>query len=424
MTRRLLLALLLFTWLAGPAVAEPQASAELRAAGERVVRLLRGGEAPQALFTPTFLAQVPEAQVRAIAQQLGAQYGAARRLAGIDAQSAVAGVLHIETERAVLHMSIVIEPAAPHRISGLLLAGADLRGDDMDAILAEVRGLPGRTGLAVARLGDGAPSLTASLEAERPLAIGSAFKLWILAELCRQVQAGERRWSDVVPLDRRSSPSGTLYSWPEGAPITLHSLAALMISQSDNTATDILLRVAGRENVERMMTTIGVGATARNRPLLSTLELFAIKSAAAPAFNAWQQADEAGRRQILARDYAEGARIDGSRFTGSPLRIDSVEWFASPADLVRTLDWLRRHGDETSHAILAINPGLGGPARSAHAYLGYKGGSEPGVLNLSWLIRTRAGSWYAVTGTWNNDAAPLDEARFTGLMARAIQLVR
>ena len=64
--------------------------------------------------------------------------------------------------------------------------------------------MPGQTSFAVARLGDGAPALTAGLEPDRPLAIGSTFKLFILAELSRQVRAGQRRWSDVVPLDRRS----------------------------------------------------------------------------------------------------------------------------------------------------------------------------------------------------------------------------
>ena len=40
-----------------------------------------------------------------------------------------------------------------------------------------------------------------------------------------------------------------------------------------------------------------------------------------------------------------------------------------------------------------------------------KGGSEPGVLNLTWLVRNRAGTWHVVTGSWNNPAAPLEEHR-------------
>ncbi len=388
MTKRWFLALLLLIGLAAPAAAQPQPSAELRGGAERVVALLRGQAEPAQVFAPAFLAQVPEAQIRTIAQQLGAQYGAVRGLGTVTARSAQLGTMDVEFERATVHMNLTVEPQPPHRVSGLLITGADVRGDSLEALIAELRALPGQASVAVARLGDGAPASLASIEPDRPLAIGSTFKLWILAELSRQVAAGQRRWSDVVTLDRRSMPGGTVHNWPRGAPVTLHTLAALMISQSDNSATDILLQLAGRDNVERMTATIGVRPDPRNRPLLSTLELAALKTGPTAALNAWQQGDEGSRRQMLATRYAnvDAAAVDVARFSGNPMAIDSIEWFASAADLVRTMDWLRRHGDETARGIMAINPALGAQLRGEFAYVGYKGGSEPGVLNLTWLV--------------------------------------
>lgn len=426
MVRKLLLVLVLFV-VARPVPAQAQeASPELRNRAEQVVAMLRGEADPAEMFSAAFLAQVPATQLRTISGQLTAQYGAPQSVEGIDVRSATAGTLRLGMARAVLRMDIQIEPNAPHRISGLLVTGADMRGDSLEAVLTEVRALPGQTSVAVARLGDGAPTLLAGHEAARPLAIGSTFKLWILAELSRQVQAGERSWSDVVTLDRRSIPSGTLQNWPRGAPVTLHTLAALMISVSDNTATDILLRTLGRENVERTMGRIGVEAAARNRPFLSTLEMAAIKTSGAEAATAWRNADEAGRRRLLESAYADLAaeRIDLGFFTGNPILIDSVEWFASANDLVRTMDWLRRTGDETAHQILSINPAVGAALRGELAYVGFKGGSEPGVINLTWLVRNRAGAWHVVTGSWNNPAAPVEESRFVGLMSRAIQQLR
>ena len=411
--------------LSGPAAAQ-DASPALRGRAEQVVALVRGEGDPNEMFTPAFLAQVPVAQIRAISQQFAAQYGAVRGLGRIAAQAPQAAAADIEFERATVHMNIAVEPQPPGRISGLLFTGADMRGDSFDAVMTETRALPGQTTIAVARLGDGAPIMLAGLEPERPLAIGSAFKLWILAELSRQVRAGERRWSDVVTLDRRSIPGGTLQSWPQGSPVTLHTLASLMISISDNTAADMLLHTLGRDRVERMMAAIGVAAAARNRPLLSTLELSAIKTGPAPALNLWLQADEAGRRRLLASSYADidAGTVNIARFSGNPLNIDAVEWFASASDMARTMDWLRREGDDTARAILAINTGVGAQLRGELAYVGYKGGSEPGVLNLTWLVRNRAGVWHVVTGSWNNPAAPVEEARFIALMARAVQLVR
>jgi beta-lactamase class A len=425
--QRMLLALIALIGLALsalPAAAQQAPSAQLQARADQVVALLRGQGDPAEMFTPAFLAEVPPAQLRTIAQQLASQYGAVQALERLDAASPQAGVMHVTLERATLHIQILVEPQAPNRIGGLLVTGADMRGDSLAAIVGEIRALPGQATIGVARLGEGAPEMLASLEPDRPLAIGSAFKLFILAELSRQIGAGERRWSDVVPLDRRSIPSGMLQTWPRGAPVTLHTLASLMISVSDNTAADVLLHALGRDSVERMMTRIGIGAAGRNRPLLSTLELAAIKTAPAPALNLWRQADEAGRRRLLA-DYAQAdaSRIEIARFTGNPLNLD-VEWFASASDMVRTMDWLRRNGDDGTRAILAINPGLGPQLRGELGFVGYKGGSEPGVLNLTWLVRNRAGIWHVVTGSWNNPAAPLEEQRFIGLLARAVQIVR
>ena len=246
-----------------------------------------------------------------------------------------------------------------------------------------------------------------------------------LGELSRQVQAGQRHWSDVVNVDRSSIGGGTVAGFPRGAPITLHTLASLMISISDNTATDILLHVVGRENVERMMAAMGVRDPARNRPLLSTLELGLLKAAPATSLALWQQADEATRRQILANDYAatDASRIDIALFAGNPVRIETIEWFASASDFVRVMDWLRLHADDTAKAILAISGGLPQQARAALRYAGFKGGSEPGVANLTYLVQTRSGVWYALSTGWNNPAAPVDANRLAGLAARAIQLL-
>lgn len=431
MPRRLLFALLML--FAAPVLAQPpagtppqQPSAALRTGADRVVALLKGEAQPAEVFNAAFLAVVPAAQMQAAGAQLAAQYGPLQDLAGIDATSPISGTMHVRFERATVHLNIAVEPAPPHHVQGLQLAGADMVDDTMEAVLAELRALPGQVSFAVARLGGPAPVITAGLEPDRALAVGSTFKLVILAELSRQVQAGQRRWRDVVPIDRFSFAGGTLYSWPRGAPVTLHTLASLMISISDNTATDILLHALGRENVERMLTRMGLSDPARNRPFISTLEAAALKTAPEAAFDAWRRADEAGRRRLLARDYAltDASRLDAGLFAGGPQRIDSVEWFFSPADLARVMDWLRTNADDEARAVMAISAGLPARARGAQAYVGFKGGSEPGVISLTYLIRTQAGGWHVVSAGWNNPAAPVDEARFAALMARVVQMLR
>jgi beta-lactamase class A len=414
------------------ATAQPPASApvsqELRQAAESVVNMLRGTATNLGtIFTPAFLAQVPEAQINQISAALDQQHGAVQGLESVHPRSAIAGTIRIRTERSVLVMDLGIEPQAPHRIAQLLVTGVEpIGGDSLAAIVGELQALPGQVNFAVARLDDSGPTLLASHHPDQALAIGSTFKLIILGEISRQVRSGRLRWDQVVPLERHSLPSGLLQDWPLGSPVTVHTLAGLMISRSDNTATDALLRLAGRDNVERMMATMGMRSAARNRPFLTTIEAFQLKAEDAPVIAQWRSADEAARRRMLRERYEQGgAAIDLARLeAGVPMAIDTVEWFASAADLTRVMDWLRRNGDETAHAILAISPGMPRPAAAPYSYIGFKGGSEPGVINVTWLVRNNVGVWRVVTGSWNNPAAPIDEGRFIGLVGRALPLVR
>ena len=424
MKRILLAAIGLLILALAPRAYAQSASPNLTARANQIASLFRGDANLEDMFAPEFLAAVPAAQLQAVSAQLLAQYGPIQSIARVEPVTATQAVVTAEFERATVRFNLAVQPQAPHRIIGLFVAGAEMRGDSLAAVAAEIRALPGEPNFAVARLGDAAPAMLSAHEADRPLAVGSAFKLFILAELSRQVRAGERRWSDVVPLSRRSLPSGFLQTWPQEAPITVHSLAALMISQSDNTATDTLLALVGRENVERLLPTLGVEAAARNRPFLSTLEAFVLKTSADAERRAWIGGSEAQRRQILSGRLrtVTPADADLARLAGTPLDIDGIEWFASAADLVRTVDWLRRNGDDTARAILAINPGL--PSAEGLAYVGFKGGSEPGVINLTYLVRNRAGEWHAVTGSWNNPAAVVDEGQFATLLQRAVALVR
>jgi len=59
--------------------------------------------------------------------------------------------------------------------------------------------------------------------------------------------------------------------------------------------------------------------------------------------------------------------------------------------------------------LMGINPGIADPGQWAH--VAYKGGSEPGVLNLTTQVVGKSGKTYCVSATWN-DTKPLDEKRF------------
>src|SRR4051812_26944505 len=282
----------------GAAAQAAEPAPELRQRAAELVGWANGETAPARLFAPSFLAAVPEAQLKTITDQLHGSYGAAKNVAGIEAATGDSGIVRLAFDKAVLRLTLVVDPAPPHLVTGLLFGGVESAAGTPESVATEMAALTGEVSLVAANLGDGPPQILLDRRAEAPMAVGSAFKLWVLAELSREVRAGERHWSDVVTLDRASLPSSLLRRWPAGSPVTLHTLAALMISQSDNTAADRLVEVLGRERIERLLPTLGVRAAARDRPLLLTRELALLK--ADPALRQrWLAADEAGRRAVL-----------------------------------------------------------------------------------------------------------------------------
>jgi hypothetical protein len=90
------------------------------------------------------------------------------------------------------------------------------------------------------------------------------------------------------------------------------------------------------------------------------------------------------------------------------------------------MNWLRRAaakpGLEQVLPILAVNKGIS-ISETAWAYAGFKGGSEPGVLNGTFLLRSRSGKWYALSAGWNDPEKEVDKTRFFGLLQGAIRVL-
>lgn len=406
------------------AVGEP-----LEARAEDVAKQFRPDPSGyEGLFAPEFLAAVPAAQLGTIFAQYHGKLGTVARTRRLEGGDRHHGKFEYAfTKGFTVKADLAIADDPPHRIIGLLLGNPTPLAASLDAVAKGIAALPGQTSFAVGRLGAKGPELRASHEPDRTLAIGSAFKLWILGALIEDVAAGKRRWEQVVPLTAaaRSLPSGRLQEWPEGAPVTLHTLASLMISESDNTATDQLLMVLGRERVEAAVVAMGVREAARNRPMLSTLEMFKIKAGPdARAHEAWARLDEAGKRKHLTSIAAMPR--DAVTAWSAPRGLDTLEWFASASDLARMMAWLRDHTNAGEAAkgrgVLAINPGVR-LDKKAWPYVGYKGGSEPGVLAASFLLRAKDGTWWTITAAWNNPKSGVEADQFFGLLERAADLV-
>jgi hypothetical protein len=351
------------------------------------------------LFTKEFMAQVPEAKLKEIVKLYVGTLGAFQNAVGTSVD------YRLVFEKGEAPGKVGLD--ASGRASMLWFGTWTLNDDTPEKLRTAFAALPGKVSVCVTRDG-GQPVF--SMESDAPLGVGSAFKLYVLKALSLKVSKGEAKWDDVIRLssDLMSLPSGSLQSWPAGTPVTLATLAGMMISVSDNTATDHLIAHLGRAAVEAV-------APARVRPFLSTIEMFRIK---------WGM-PEKDRQAYVAASPEERARIlkglgpvDRAAIVpqASPILIDSVEWLVSTRELCQVVYELK------DSPYLAINPGL--VAGTKWSLAGYKGGSEPGVLNYTHVLRKDAKSpVYAIAATINNPKAEVDTQAFTVLVSRLIGMI-
>jgi beta-lactamase class A len=227
-----------------------------------------------------------------------------------------------------------------------------------------------------------------------------------IVTLKSEISSGKRSWKDVVQLNSsmKSLPSGMLQTWASGSYLTVQSLAALMISISDNTATDTLINLIGRQRIESF--------SPRNRPFLTTRELFVLKGKEnRDLLKRYQTSNQAQRRVILNR-LATKPLPDVSDFEGvNPVALD-VEWFFTASELCGLIS------DVADLPLMSINPGVANPKN--WQTVAFKGGSEPGVINLTTWLQAKNGKNYCVVATWNNSKAPIEESKFMALYSSII----
>ncbi len=395
---------------------------------EQVCAML-GGTAPKfdTVFTEAFLQQVPPMRLAMGLAPLVQQYGACRQIAVTAVDNEFSGKAEAESDSGYIYpITYSIESAAPWRINGLFIGAPFKRAASPDQIAQQLAALDGQTSLCIRDLSRA--TTLAAKDTASALPIGSAFKLYVLGALVQEILQDRMAWSDVVELNNawKSLPSGVMQDWPAGAPVTLHTLATQMISISDNTATDHLIHHLGRGSVEQIQAEMGHTRPELNKPFLTTRDMFALKfSRNGKPAEVYAGSTEEQRRNML-RTVTPSIPLDSIHFIETPVLPDKVEWFATTAELCRAMDWLRRRSKEAAASplmgVLGVNAGVDMNA-AAWKTIGYKGGSETGVLNMTYLLERQDGRWFALSASWLNAQKELDLAVFAGIVSSAIQVL-
>jgi beta-lactamase class A len=130
------------------------------------------------------------------------------------------------------------------------------------------RNLDGVLGVAILDLTTGQKYF---LHADEVLPTASSIKIAILAELYHQSQQGKLKLGDLYTLQSSDLVGGSGIAnalTPGVTRLTLRDVAALMITVSDNSATNIIIDRIGMENVNALLDSLGLTHTRLRRKMM------------------------------------------------------------------------------------------------------------------------------------------------------------
>lgn len=130
-------------------------------------------------------------------------------------------------------------------------------GPDIESAMSDVMEIPDVTVAWSIRLPDGQ---VLEHRANEMMEAGSTFKAIVAAETCRQVEEGRIDWADelVIRPEDRVPASAALENLADGATVPLDEAVRIMLSHSDNTATDLVLGTVGHGSIVRLAESLGL----------------------------------------------------------------------------------------------------------------------------------------------------------------------
>ncbi len=359
-----------------------------------LVRVLSSSHLQASWFAPAFLTQVSLAQVEQVIEALKAQLGLYRKTAAEQD-----GSYRVSFARGTVQARIHLDDQG--RIDGLLFTNAHFTYLSRSAALAGLKSLPGHVSVLV--LANGSPHV--AVNADASLAVGSSFKLAVMAALKQRIAAHQLSWQQQIALKAsdKSLPSGILQTRPVGSRYTISEVARSMISISDNTAANMLIRVVGRSAIDPLI-------PRRDRPLLSTREVFILKAPANHDLVVRFLAASTPSQRLAVLNAVDRRPLPSPRVLNRLLErgplVPQIEYFFTARQLCGLM------GQVSELPQMSVNPGVA--ARPDWTHVAFKGGSEAGVINLTTMATSHSGRTQCVSATWNN-ASNLDEGRFEQL---------
>ena len=239
----------------------------------------------------------------------------------------------------------------------------------------------GDASLVLTGLEGGAARRLAGVRVDAALSPASMIKVPIAAALAARWAAGTHRTSDEVAVDPANlTPNDAPSPLVPGYRARLDELGRLMLTRSDNVATNVLIDVLGREAITDYCADLGLRATAVRRKLSGSLPL--IDDPGATGRNSHPAADAA----LLFESIALG-------------RVPGADWLF---ETLAAAEWNNK-----------LNGGLDDGDRFAH-----NTGDTDEVSHDGGILTTVEGRRYVLVVYAPVSSPDGDDARFAALMRR------
>ena len=206
-------------------------------------------------FTPEFLDSVPIDELIAVFEDLSNVW----LVESIEQPAEDELIAIIREPMLLLEVHVAVDGEG--RISALWFAPAlEDPPETLDQVAEQIDGFgPTSAFLAAEVDANGVCQSIAAVRPELALPIGSVFKLYVLGAVATAVDEETLTWDQPVVIrdELDSLPSGITHDEPAGSTLTVEELARRMIAISDNTATDHLIDLVGRDRVEAALSVFG-----------------------------------------------------------------------------------------------------------------------------------------------------------------------
>lgn len=365
-------------------------------------------------FSPTFISKIKYDQLISVFQSIYADDGSCLKVTVLNSDSTSSKII-LKTNTTDQRFLISVDEK--NLISGLQYLGRATPKTAINSI-EDIRATLGSLGdissFYVKNISTN--SVVSEVNSSKRLALGSEFKLYVLNYLNQQIALQKINWNDKLKVseEKKSLPSGILQNYPDGTELSVKQFAGLMISKSDNTATDHLIEYLGRENIETSMS----GSNSflpDNAPLLTTMDMFRLRTLSSDQVDQYLNSDLTRKRNFLS-DLKNGLRREDVATKlqnwDQPKDIQKVEWYASTSDICTVTEIIKHQADFDKNIFDILSssvPFVWLENDPSFEYVGYKGGSEPGVMTMTFLVKTKKQEWACISMGINNQKQSLNE---------------